>query len=165
MALRPLLLIALYASGCTRLSEHQRASTPPYRLAPRQVAPADCAVAFSILTINFDTYQRGDASGCFVAPDGLAVTCAHVFASGHAERLKALLPDGTRSEFEVVAVDALHDLALIRVDGLNVASAFIPVSPRDPVPDEPLWTVTKAGVRPTSEGSLSTPRSVKRLRR
>src|SRR5690348_37047 len=98
MVLRPLLLVALYAGGCGRLPEHRGAGTPPGRLA-RQDAQVDRAVAFRILTIDFDTYQRGNASACFVAPDGLAVTCAHVFAAGHAEPMTAVLPDGTRSEF------------------------------------------------------------------
>jgi S1-C subfamily serine protease len=106
------------------------------------------AVAFRILTINFDTYERGHASACFVSADGLAVTCAHVFAGGHAEPLKAMLWDGRQAEFEVVAVGAPHDLALIRVDGLRGPSAFIRVSAPEPIAGGSLWTATKAGVGP-----------------
>jgi S1-C subfamily serine protease len=78
--------------------------------------------------------------------DGLAVTCAHVFGGGHAEPLSAMLPDGSRAEFEVVAIDAAHDLALIRVESLNGPSTFLSISPREPVAGESLRTVTKAGI-------------------
>jgi S1-C subfamily serine protease len=54
------------------------------------------------------------------------VTCAHVFA-GDAEPLKAVLPDRTRLEFEVEAVDERDDLALIRVESLNGPSAFLSI--------------------------------------
>jgi S1-C subfamily serine protease len=156
--LRPLLLIAVFASGCGRLPEHRGAGTTAGQLAPRHVASVDRAVAFRILTIDLDTYQRGNASACFVAPDGVAVTCAHVVAGEHVEPLTAVLPDGTRSEFEIEAVDTAHDLALIRVDGLNGPSAFMPVSAREPVRGESLWTVTKAGVgRADFRGKLVDP--------
>ena len=62
----------------------------------------------------------GSGSGVFVAP-GLVATNAHVVEGGASFALEA---DGTRAEGRVVAVDPMHDLALLRTE---LAGAPLPL--------------------------------------
>ena len=59
--------------------------------------------------------QKGHGSAVVVDPRGYAVTCRHVV--GDSQKATVWLKDGTALVAEVVAVDVVHDLALLKVVG------------------------------------------------
>ena len=64
----------------------------------------------------------GGGSGVVITPDGFTLTSAHVVARTEG-RGRASFVDGRELEFEVVGSDPLSDLAVLRVDGRNLAPA------------------------------------------
>jgi S1-C subfamily serine protease len=64
----------------------------------------------------------GGGSAVVITPDGFALTSAHVVARTEG-RGRASLVDGRELEFEVVGSDPLSDLAVLRVDGRELAPA------------------------------------------
>ena len=61
----------------------------------------------------------GSGSGVIWSADGLIVTNAHV---ANAERLRAELADGRRLEAQLIARDPRRDLALLKVNAVNLAA-------------------------------------------
>ena len=66
----------------------------------------------------------GGGSGVVVTPDGFMLTSAHVVASGTAG-LRASFVDGSEVGVEVIGTDPLSDLAVLRAEGTNFASAVL----------------------------------------
>src|SRR5437867_4879631 len=64
----------------------------------------------------------GGGSAVVITPDGFTLTSAHVVARTEG-RGRASLVDGRELEFEVVGSDPLSDLAVLRVDGDDLAPA------------------------------------------
>jgi len=64
----------------------------------------------------------GGGSGVVITPDGFTLTSAHVVARTEG-RGRASFVDGRELEFEVVGSDPLSDLAVLRVDGRDLAPA------------------------------------------
>ena len=64
----------------------------------------------------------GGGSGVVITPDGFTLTSAHVVARTEG-RGRASVVDGRELEFEVVGSDPLSDLAVLRVDGRDLAPA------------------------------------------
>jgi serine protease Do len=62
--------------------------------------------------------QVSGGSGFVVSVDGLAVTNKHVVNDENAD-YKALLPDGTEFDVEVISRDPLNDLAIIQLHEVN----------------------------------------------
>lgn len=65
----------------------------------------------------------GAGSGVVLAPDGFLATSAHVVE--HAERGTAAFADGSEHTFEVVGVDRLSDLAVVRVQTGDLTPATL----------------------------------------
>src|SRR5215210_1684033 len=65
--------------------------------------------------------RRGGGSGVVVTGDGFIVTSAHVVE--RTRRVRASFVDGSEHEAEVVGVDPLSDLAVLRADGRGLAAA------------------------------------------
>src|ERR687891_913066 len=63
----------------------------------------------------------GAGSGVIVTPDGYMLTSAHVV--GRSRSGSASLSDGRELVFEVVGIDPLSDLAVIRVPGSDLPAA------------------------------------------
>ena len=66
----------------------------------------------------------GGGSGVVVTPDGFMLTSAHVVASG-TSGVRASFVDGSEVGVEVVGTDPLSDLAVLRAEGTNFASAVL----------------------------------------
>src|SRR4051812_14447304 len=65
----------------------------------------------------------GGGSAFVLAPDGYLVTSAHVVESGAGGR--ASFVDGRDERFSVVGADSLSDLAVLRVEGRDLATATL----------------------------------------
>jgi S1-C subfamily serine protease len=65
--------------------------------------------------------RRGGGSAFVLSPDGLLVTSAHVVERDG--RGRASFVDGREASFSVVGADALSDLAVLRTDARDLASA------------------------------------------
>src|SRR5436309_2433937 len=64
----------------------------------------------------------GGGSGVVITPDGFMLTSAHVVARTEGKG-RASFVDGRELEFEVVGSDPLSDLAVLRVDGVDLVPA------------------------------------------
>ncbi len=60
-------------------------------------------------------------SGIITNPDGYIVTNAHVIENGG--DINVVLPDGRKFKGKIVGVDALHDIALLKINGKNLPYA------------------------------------------
>jgi S1-C subfamily serine protease len=139
LPLRPLLLLALVA-GC----RPQAAPTGGY---PPAADPAARLLAVRLLVLDFETLQLAEASAFFASPAGVLVTCAHVLDRG--TPLGVVFPDGRRATVtEVLASDAVSDLALLRVDG--GPHTPLPLAAAPAGPGQPLLAVTKDGTLPVT---------------
>lgn len=67
--------------------------------------------------------EAGAGSAVIIAPDGFALTSAHVVAE-HSDG-DATLADGRSLAYEVVGADPLSDLAVIRIDGRELFPASL----------------------------------------
>jgi len=112
------------------------------------VAPAVVQVFTSGVGMSGDrqsallTRQEGTASGVIVDPDGYIVTNAHVVSGARriqvqlaersepASRLVAVRPQGVKLDAEVVGVDSVTDLALLKVAGKNLKTLSLGDSDR-----------------------------------
>jgi len=65
--------------------------------------------------------RRGTGSGVIISPDGYILTNNHV--AGDAEEIKVKLADGRELKARLIGGDPETDLALIKVDGQNFATA------------------------------------------
>ena len=65
-------------------------------------------------------------SGVIVSLDGYIVTNAHVVQ--HAQRIRVVLTDGRALESNVVGIDAISDLAVLKVEADNLTAAKLGVS-------------------------------------
>src|SRR5579859_5088979 len=64
----------------------------------------------------------GEGSAVVLTPDGFLLTSAHV-VSGGSRSGRATFVDGQELSFEVVGLDRLSDLAVLRVDGRDLTAA------------------------------------------
>ncbi len=78
----------------------------------REVSPSVAAVAVAGAT------GQGAGSAVVIGEDGHLVTNAHVVEG--ADAVRVTLPDGTASDAEVVGVDPVSDLAVLRVDATDL---------------------------------------------
>jgi S1-C subfamily serine protease len=66
----------------------------------------------------------GAGSAVVLTPDGFLLTCAHVIA-GPGRGGRATFVDGRELRFEIVGIDRLSDLAVLRAEGGNLAPATL----------------------------------------
>jgi S1-C subfamily serine protease len=66
-------------------------------------------------------HAEGGGSGVVITPDGYMLTSAHVVHE--ADGLSATFPDGREFEVDVVGMDALSDLAVLRLGATDLAPA------------------------------------------
>jgi serine protease Do len=64
----------------------------------------------------------GEGSAVVLTPDGFLLTSAHV-VSGPSRSGRATFVDGQELSFDVVGLDRLSDLAVLRVDGIDLTAA------------------------------------------
>src|SRR4030095_1676322 len=67
--------------------------------------------------------QRGSGSGFVVTPDGYILTNAHVVAD--ADQVTVKLNDRREFQAEVIGGDQRTDVAVIKIDGRNLATVKI----------------------------------------
>ena len=67
-----------------------------------------------------DRVERGTGSGFIVSADGRLVTNAHVVSGS--DRVEVKLKDGRTFEGKVVGIDAVTDIAVIKIDANNLPS-------------------------------------------
>lgn len=90
-------------------------------LAVRSVKPAVVSVIGSAPLPNHQARQDTIfGSGFIVSPDGYIVTNSHVVSSTNAE-FRVVLLDGKHLPARIVGVDTYSDIALLKVDGVNMA--------------------------------------------
>ena len=65
--------------------------------------------------------SQGGGSAVVISPDGFLLTSGHVLSGGKGG--KAYLMDGTEYKFEVVGVDPLSDLGVVRLPASNLPAA------------------------------------------
>ncbi|MBD0344595.1 MAG: trypsin-like peptidase domain-containing protein, partial [Coleofasciculus sp. Co-bin14] len=70
--------------------------------------------------------ERGTGSGFIISPDGRMITNAHVIAG--ADRVNVTLKDGRAFEGQVVGVDPVTDVAVIKIDAKNLPTARLGTS-------------------------------------
>src|SRR5262249_58772170 len=95
----------------------------------------DSVAQIRLLLGSSDTHAS-TGTGFVVGPDGLILTNYHVIADKALEpgtyRLEFVLPNGRRGDLRIVAVDVVHDLALVRGD----IGGTTPLSFRDSQPSK-----------------------------
>src|SRR3954462_1331994 len=94
----------------------------------RVVTEVARALAPSVANLRISRRSRGGGwlgggSAFVLAPDGYLVTSAHVVEGGPGGR--ASFVDGRDERFSVVGADALSDLAVLRVEGGDLAAASL----------------------------------------
>lgn len=78
-----------------------------------------------VVEIHVTTTGKGGwlGSGAYVSPDGLVLTCAHLF-SHHSEFIFVVSPTGQRSAATLVRCDKAADLALLKTFPVNAVPYF-----------------------------------------
>jgi S1-C subfamily serine protease len=71
--------------------------------------------------IFFDFTDQGAGTGIVVRPDGYIVTNFHVVQD--ASRIRVALPDGKSYDAQVVGLDIVTDLAILKIDAQNLPTA------------------------------------------
>src|SRR3954468_20006081 len=93
----------------------------------RVVTEVARALAPSVANLRISRRSRrggwlGGGSAFVLAPDGYLVTSAHVIEHGSG---RASFVDGRDERFSVVGADPLSDLAVLRVEGRDLAAATL----------------------------------------
>ena len=102
-----------------------------------QPAVASITVDYVARGLFFDFPEEGAGSGIVLSPDGFIVTNAHVIrAEGE---IKVHLPNGDSYVADVVGIDGLSDLAVLKIDAENLPVAKFADSDALRVGD---WVVT-----------------------
>jgi serine protease Do len=141
--------IAQTASGTTNTTGATSAATPTSssgsetRLPPPSPtgqrlfdAARDKLVQIRILT-RAGSSQASVGSGFLVAPDGTTLTNYHVISQLVLEplrfRAEYVRVDGKRGEVALVGFDVIHDLAIVRLEGISNAAHFNLRDANDPL--------------------------------
>jgi len=86
-------------------------------------------------TVTVKVGDDGHGSGFFINNDGYIITNYHVIVDAD-ENLTVITDDGEELDAEVVRVDALNDIAIIKVDNKNKFSLIIPKAETFSIGDE-----------------------------
>ncbi len=88
----------------------------------RRLSPSVANLRLHRRTRGGRDVTAGAGSAVGLTPDGFMLTCAHVVGGG-ARGARATLPDGRDLRVEVVGVDRLSDLAVVRAEGSDLHAA------------------------------------------
>ena len=114
----------------------QRPTVPVVR--PAAAARPHAAVARIVNSISQGIYH---GSGTLIAVDGngaLLVTCKHLFRDG-VGKIVVTFPDGKNYRGQLAGVDAVYDVAAVRI--ARPAAAPVAIAATAPRPGEPLWAL------------------------
>jgi S1-C subfamily serine protease len=87
----------------------------------QRLSPSVANLRLNRRTRGGRTVMSGAGSAVVLTPDGYLLTCAHVVAGARGAR--ATLPDGRDLRVDVVGIDRLSDLAVLRADGSDLIAA------------------------------------------
>lgn len=79
--------------------------------------------------------ENNYASGVLVSPDGLVFTNRRVATQAVGAAPEVILSDGTVARAQLLATDAVHDAALLKIEGSDLP--HVPLAPEDP--DRGAW--------------------------
>lgn len=92
----------------------------------KKAMPSVVGITTQVLQKDFFFGERkssGVGTGVVVDPRGYILTNAHVVDNGNAKQINVLFDDGTKKEGKVLWNDPTLDLAVIKVEGVNVVAA------------------------------------------
>ncbi len=110
----------------TSTSQLQGQALPTIAEVVTQVKPSVVAINVEIQTYNIfgqPVTEEGAGSGWILDGDGYIVTCNHVVEG--ADKVTVTLEDGRTFSAEKVQTDPLTDLAVIKIDALNLPVATV----------------------------------------
>lgn len=93
-----------------------RAAIPRRKTGTKTLTPAQIYQRAKDAAVEVLVDDHLEGSGCFVSAEGLIATAAHVIGDP-GRRVEVLTAQAGRRDAQVVAVDAGHDVALLRVRG------------------------------------------------
>ncbi|MEX2215451.1 MAG: trypsin-like peptidase domain-containing protein [Phycisphaeraceae bacterium] len=134
-------LLALLAAGFVALADRDGPKTAPpdaVTALPPILTPSqlyDHAQA-AVVEVIIDDHLNG--SGWIADPSGLVFTAAHVVDRDH-KRIEVMTSKGERIEATLVAVDAGHDMAMLRLAGRDAPYPALPTAISLPQPGEAIY--------------------------
>ncbi len=91
-----------------------------------QIAQQASQTVVEIETVSSDLFGSNSAgSGVIISTDGYIATNYHVIQNSRDSKIQVKLKDGSTHEAKIVGVDSRTDLAVIKIEAKNLASAVL----------------------------------------
>jgi len=122
-----LLFLLSLLTAATVQAANGKPQTPSYSTGGKQIMQAVSASIVQIQSLfEENTEKASHGSGFIVASGGLAITNYHVVSDRvlypHQYQLRYRTAAGAQGPVELISFDAIHDLALVRLEGYESAS-------------------------------------------
>ena len=101
--------------------------------------------------VSISGEDNGQGTGFVIAPNGLCLTCNHCISEGSKQKARVIfvLNDGQKLknyvDFEILYLDSVNDIALIRLQDTGVSYKYIPLAFEKDIKYEPLQEFIMAG--------------------